>query len=41
MITDEGGDYFFTVKGNQPELKDDIERAFRPLSPLGGMDRAA
>lgn len=41
IITDQGGDYFFTVKGNQPALKGDIERAFRPLSPLGGVDRTA
>ena len=32
-ITDGGGDYFFTVKGNQPALKSDIEQAFRPFSP--------
>jgi hypothetical protein len=37
VIIDGGGDYFFTVKGNQPALKSDIEQAFRPLSPLGGM----
>lgn len=37
MIIDGGGDYFFTVKGNQPALKADIEQAFRPFSPLGGM----
>jgi len=24
-IIDDGGDYFFTVKGNQPGLKADIE----------------
>jgi hypothetical protein len=36
-IIDRGGDYFFTVKGNQPALKADIEQAFRPFSPLGGM----
>lgn len=39
-IVDGGGDYFFTVKGNQPALKADIEQAFRPLSPLGAMDAA-
>jgi predicted transposase YbfD/YdcC len=32
-IIDGGGDYFFTVKGNQPALKADIEQAFRPFSP--------
>ena len=36
-IIDGGGDYFFTVKGNQPALKADIEQAFRPFSPLGGV----
>jgi hypothetical protein len=41
VIIDGGGDYFFTVKGNQPALKSDIEQAFRPLSPLGGMVAAA
>ena len=40
-IIDGGGDYLFTVKGNQPALKADIEQAFRPFSPLGGMDAAA
>ena len=32
-IVDGGGDYFFTVKANQPALKADIEQAFRPFSP--------
>ena len=41
VIIDGGGDYFFTVKGNQPALKSDIEQAFRPLSPLGGVVAAA
>jgi hypothetical protein len=40
-IIDGGGDYFFTVKGNQPDLKADIEQAFRPFSPLGGLVCAA
>ena len=40
-IVDGGGDYFFTVKGNQPTLKADIEQAFRPFSPLGTVDAAA
>lgn len=38
VIVDGGGDYFFTVKGNQPALKADIGQAFRPFSPLGAMD---
>jgi predicted transposase YbfD/YdcC len=32
-IINGGGHYFFTVKGNQPALKADIEQAFRPFSP--------
>jgi hypothetical protein len=40
-IVDGGGDYFFTVKGNQPMLKADIEQAFRPFSPLGAVDATA
>ena len=32
-IIDGGGNYFFTVKGNQPALQADIARAFRPFSP--------
>lgn len=40
-IMDGGGDYFFTVKNNQPALKADIEQAFRPFSPLGSLDTAA
>jgi predicted transposase YbfD/YdcC len=34
VITDAGGDCFFTVKDNQPMLKADIALAFGPLSPL-------
>jgi hypothetical protein len=35
-ILQQGGDYFFTVKGNQPQLEDDIATMFRaPVSPLG------
>lgn len=41
VITDGGGDYFFTVKDNQPTLKADIALAFRPISPLRGMVSAA
>jgi hypothetical protein len=37
-IVDGGGDYVFTVKGNQPTLKADIEQTFRPFSPLGAVD---
>ena len=37
VIKDGGGDYFFTVKDNQPALKSDIALAFGPTSPLGGM----
>jgi hypothetical protein len=37
LISDGGGDYFFTVKGNQPAQKADLEQAFRPFSPLVGM----
>ena len=33
VIIDGGGDYFFTVKGNQPALKADIAQAFRPFAP--------
>ena len=40
-IIDGGGDYFFTVKDNQPTLKADIALAFGPDSPLGRMDAAA
>ena len=39
-IIDGGGDYFFTVKDNQPTLKADIALAFGPDSPLGRMDAA-
>jgi len=35
-IIEQGGDYFFTVKGNQPQLEDDIATMFhQPVSPLG------
>jgi hypothetical protein len=33
-ITDGGGDYLFTVKDNQPELKADIAESFGDISPL-------
>jgi hypothetical protein len=41
VITDGGGDYFFTVKDNQPALKADIALAFGPISPLSGIGAAA
>ena len=41
VIVDGGGDYFFTVKGNQPALQADIAQAFRPFSPLCGMVSSA
>ena len=37
VIREGGGDYFFTVKDNQPALKADIVMAFGPASPLSGM----
>jgi len=33
VIIEGGGDYFFTVKANQPTLKADIALAFAPESP--------
>jgi hypothetical protein len=41
VIKEGGGDYFFTVKDNQPALKADIALAFGPTSPLRGMVAAA
>jgi hypothetical protein len=41
LIKDGGGDYFFTVKDNQPALKSDIALAFGPASPLSGVVAAA
>ena len=41
VIIDGGGDYFFTVKDNQPTLKSDIALAFGPFSPLCGVGAAA
>ena len=35
-IREAGGDYFLFVKGNQPELKDEIAHAFGDDSPLKG-----
>jgi hypothetical protein len=41
VIKDGGGDYFFTVKANQPALRSDIALAFGGDSPLGHMVAAA
>jgi predicted transposase YbfD/YdcC len=41
LIVERGGDYFFTVKSNQPTLETDIALAFRPDSPLCGVDARA
>jgi hypothetical protein len=41
VIIDGGGEYFFTVKANQPALKADIALAFGPDSPLSRMVAAA
>ncbi len=41
VIKDGGGDYFFTVKANQPELQSDIALAFAGDSPLCHMVAAA
>lgn len=36
-----GGDYFLTVKGNQPTLEADIRAAFGPAFSPSGTDAAA
>ena len=41
LIIECGGDYFFTVKSNQPTLEADIALAFRPDSPLCGVGARA
>src|SRR3954462_103878 len=41
LIVERGGDYFFTVKSNQPTLEADIALAFRPDSPLCGVGARA
>jgi DDE family transposase len=41
LIIERGGDYFFTVKSNHPTLEADIALAFRPDSPLCGVDARA
>ena len=40
-IGDGGGDYLFTVKGNQPQLKANIAESFGALSPCGARRSAA
>jgi predicted transposase YbfD/YdcC len=40
-IVERGGDYFFTVKDNQPALKRDIALVFDRDSPLGAVEPAA
>lgn len=40
-IRDRGASYFLFVKGNQPELKAELERAFGDVSPSGGHRRRA
>ena len=37
IVIEGGGDYFFTIKDNQPGLKADIALAFGPDSPRSGM----
>ena len=34
-IRERGGDYFLFVKGNQPELRSELERAFGDVPPCG------
>lgn len=41
IITDGGGDYFFTVKGKQPALKEDIALAFRAFPPSAAWSQPA
>ena len=40
-IRKQGGDYFLFVKGNQPELKAELKRAFGDIPPSGGCCRRA
>lgn len=41
-IVERGGDYFFTVKDNQKDLREAIETSFAPsLSPSGATDEGA
>ncbi len=41
IIGDGGGDYLFTVKDNQPQLKANIAESFGALSPCGARPAAA
>jgi hypothetical protein len=41
VIGDGGGDYLFTVKDNQPQLKANIAESFGALSPCGARRSAA
>ena len=40
-IRERGGSYFLFVKGNQPELRSELERAFGDVSPCGDRRRDA
>ncbi len=40
-ILDQGGDYLWPVKGNQPQLYQDIERLFAPQQPIPGFGQIA
>ena len=40
-IRERGGSYFLFVKGNQPELRSELERAFGDVSPSGDRCRDA
>ena len=40
-IRKRGGAYFLFVKGNQPELRSELERAFGDVSPCGSRGRDA
>ena len=40
-IRDRGGHYFLFVKGNQPELQSELQRAFGDLSPCVDRRRGA
>ena len=40
-IRERGGAYFLFVKGNQPELRSELERAFGDVSPCGSRGRDA
>ena len=40
-IRERGADYFLFVKGNQPQLRTELERAFGDVSPSGDRHRGA